>query len=136
MEWCKARARAQRWSEEVDILQEEQRRALMSLDYEAEVWQRRATLRLRIVNEVQVVTPPLDEGLRAYAAGQALMFTRLRNAFSELWFQDPVTWKPAAPQDDDADAANLQDEPENHYDNAGAAAAEDFYHVDDWYEVY
>ncbi|KAG1800908.1 uncharacterized protein HD556DRAFT_1430245 [Suillus plorans] len=43
IEWCKARARAARWSEEVDLLLEEMRRVLVYLEWEIEAWRSRAT---------------------------------------------------------------------------------------------
>ena len=46
VEFLKSRARAQRFAEEVQILQEEQRRVLRSLTLDAQVWERRAELAL------------------------------------------------------------------------------------------
>jgi hypothetical protein len=42
IEWCKARARAQRWSEEVRLLLEEMRRILEFLNWRATFWETRA----------------------------------------------------------------------------------------------
>ncbi|KAG1851559.1 hypothetical protein C8R48DRAFT_750003 [Suillus tomentosus] len=41
IEWCKARARAARWSEEVDLLLEEMRRVLAYLEWEIGAWRSR-----------------------------------------------------------------------------------------------
>jgi hypothetical protein len=38
VEWCKARARAMHWSEEVELLQEEMRRVLQFFGWQATWW--------------------------------------------------------------------------------------------------
>ena len=38
IEWCKARARANRWTEEVDLLKEEMRRTEQFLEWHANWW--------------------------------------------------------------------------------------------------
>ncbi|KAG2028626.1 hypothetical protein BDR03DRAFT_818726, partial [Suillus americanus] len=38
VEWCKSRARALRWAEEVDLLQEEMRRVLQFFNWQANWW--------------------------------------------------------------------------------------------------
>ncbi|OAX30590.1 hypothetical protein K503DRAFT_669748, partial [Rhizopogon vinicolor AM-OR11-026] len=38
IEWCKARERAMRWAEEVELLKEEMRRILQYLEWEAALW--------------------------------------------------------------------------------------------------
>ncbi|KAG1809744.1 hypothetical protein EV424DRAFT_1473851 [Suillus variegatus] len=45
IEWCKARARANRWSEEVELLQEEMRRVSAFLEWQTEWWEDRASPR-------------------------------------------------------------------------------------------
>ncbi|KAG2066650.1 hypothetical protein BDR04DRAFT_1233833 [Suillus decipiens] len=45
IEWCKARARAARRSEEVDLLLEEMRRVLGYLEWEIGAWRSRVTMR-------------------------------------------------------------------------------------------
>ncbi|KAF7288787.1 CxC2 domain-containing protein [Mycena indigotica] len=42
VEWCKARARKERWDEEVELLREEMKRVLRYLRWEQQEWQRRA----------------------------------------------------------------------------------------------
>ncbi|KAK7050421.1 CxC2 domain-containing protein [Favolaschia claudopus] len=42
IEWTKARARARRWEEEVQLLEEEYRRVLISFEHEASGWEERA----------------------------------------------------------------------------------------------
>ncbi|RDX44815.1 hypothetical protein OH76DRAFT_1328515, partial [Lentinus brumalis] len=39
VEWCKARARAQRWTEECELLQEEMRRVLQYHEWRADWWE-------------------------------------------------------------------------------------------------
>ncbi|KAG1866481.1 hypothetical protein C8R48DRAFT_747671 [Suillus tomentosus] len=60
VEWCKARARANRWSEEVELLLEEMRRVIVFLKWQAEWWGgRRSSRASESVAE--------QEGLAAYA---------------------------------------------------------------------
>ncbi|KAJ8701131.1 hypothetical protein PTI98_002092 [Pleurotus ostreatus] len=54
IEWCKARARAQRWQEECMLLTEEMRRVVQFHTWQAKVWEDRATA-------------STNEGARAYA---------------------------------------------------------------------
>ena len=42
IEWCRVRARAMRWSEEVLLLREEMRRVLVFLEWQATWWEKRA----------------------------------------------------------------------------------------------
>ncbi|KAG1721861.1 uncharacterized protein EDB91DRAFT_1210239 [Suillus paluster] len=44
LEWCKARAHAHRWSEEVELLLEEMRRVIVFLKWQAAWWKERETL--------------------------------------------------------------------------------------------
>ncbi|KAJ7207760.1 hypothetical protein B0H12DRAFT_1034419, partial [Mycena haematopus] len=64
MEWTKARARADRWREEIILLEEEMRRVLQYCAWKASWWDQRADARTG-------VAPELAEGLRAYATEQA-----------------------------------------------------------------
>ncbi|KAJ7731090.1 hypothetical protein B0H14DRAFT_3097890 [Mycena olivaceomarginata] len=64
VEWAKARARAERWREELILLEEEMRRVLEFCAWKAHWWDDRAEAR-------SDVTPELAEGLRAYALAQA-----------------------------------------------------------------
>ncbi|KAG6808450.1 hypothetical protein H0H92_004084 [Tricholoma furcatifolium] len=70
LEWMKARARAERWTEEVILLEEEMRRVLEYCAWQAAWWDQQATCR-------STNSAALDEGLRAFAAEQAHM-ERLR----------------------------------------------------------
>ncbi|KAI6096537.1 hypothetical protein EDD16DRAFT_1719774 [Pisolithus croceorrhizus] len=78
IEWCKARARAHRWAEEVDLLLEEKRRTLQFLEWDATRWAERA-------EAITDRDKPLNEGLRAYAERQANIRRRLGVSFMHTW---------------------------------------------------
>jgi hypothetical protein len=94
VEWCKARARAMRWSEEVDLLQEEMRRVLQFFDWQATWWNSQKERRL---------AEPAEErdGLRAYAARQGSLRRNFHWHFSRLWepylSQTAATPRPSNP---------------------------------------
>ncbi|KAJ7462586.1 hypothetical protein FB451DRAFT_991024, partial [Mycena latifolia] len=64
VEWMKARARADRWREELILVDEEMQRVLVYCTWKANCWTDRVALR-------EDVSPELPEGLRAYALEQA-----------------------------------------------------------------
>ncbi|KAH7905178.1 hypothetical protein BJ138DRAFT_1231765, partial [Hygrophoropsis aurantiaca] len=70
VEWCKARSRAMRWSEEVELLFEEKRRTLKFLDWQAKWWTAHA-------NVDWIEDPLLKEGALAYAHRQASLRRKL-----------------------------------------------------------
>lgn len=78
IEWCKARARAKRWSEEVDLLLEEMRRICAFLEWQAGSWDRLA-YRQGVPEDVQ------RDGLAAYAKKQASIKREMRGRFTEQW---------------------------------------------------
>jgi hypothetical protein len=78
VEWAKSMARADRWEEDVVMLDEEMRRVLAFCEWKADWWMRQVPLR-------QGVTGPLAEGLNAYAAEQADMERWIHKAWSEKW---------------------------------------------------
>ncbi|KAG2108722.1 uncharacterized protein F5147DRAFT_745699 [Suillus discolor] len=73
IEWCKARACASCWSEEVKLLLEEMRRA----------WQCRATLH-------QLMKRQEQEGLAAYTFCQAGLHADMRLSFQGMWNDVPI----------------------------------------------
>ena len=86
-EWAKSRARANRCKEEVLLLREEMRRVLVFLEWKSEWWVERQELREGLLRD-------LDEGLRAFAMGQADLQRRLAVRFREIWkgsLQDEAT---------------------------------------------
>ncbi|KAH7917830.1 hypothetical protein BV22DRAFT_1108497 [Leucogyrophana mollusca] len=78
LEWCKARARAMRWTEEVELLFEEKRRVLQFMDWQSRWWLERA-------GSVVVEESTLAEGLQAYAQRQAALRRSLGDYFAHVW---------------------------------------------------
>ncbi|KAF7420750.1 hypothetical protein PC9H_011268 [Pleurotus ostreatus] len=68
VEWVKARARAERWREEVLLLEEEMRRSIAYCEWKAMYWDNAATTRSRPPESNDLA---LFEGVRAYAYRQA-----------------------------------------------------------------
>ncbi|KAJ7704636.1 hypothetical protein B0H14DRAFT_2647595 [Mycena olivaceomarginata] len=64
VEWCRARARKVRWSEEVMLLREEMRRVLRYLAWQGVWWRAHALLR-------SDVSRSITAGIEAYALKQA-----------------------------------------------------------------
>ncbi|KAJ7041928.1 hypothetical protein C8F04DRAFT_946399 [Mycena alexandri] len=77
VEWSRAKARKNRWDEEVELLREEMRRVLRYLVWETGRWERLG----REAADRSDVTPDLRDGLRAYAAKQADMHRELGSLF-------------------------------------------------------
>jgi hypothetical protein len=73
VEWCKARARAMRWGEEVELLQEEVRRVLCFMRWHADWWHKKKTIFYD------------DEGLNTYAGRQAQLREDLTACFKKMW---------------------------------------------------
>ncbi|KAG1760085.1 hypothetical protein EV702DRAFT_1208029 [Suillus placidus] len=78
VEWCKARARAMRWAEEVELLQEEMRRVTCFLRWHASWWNQKTA-------EQMLGTTADDEGLGAYAYRQARLRDDLADCFENKW---------------------------------------------------
>ncbi|KAG1875869.1 hypothetical protein C8R48DRAFT_745561 [Suillus tomentosus] len=78
VEWCKARARHNRWQEEIQLLLVEMQRVLAFLAWEARQWDKRATLRM-------VERSEYAEGLIAYANRQAAIRRGLSASFLGMW---------------------------------------------------
>ena len=82
VEWAKAKARADRWEEEVILLDEEMRRVLVFCGWKNTWWKEQIANR----PEGSVgVSPELAEGLSAYAESQAAMETALAVSFAGKW---------------------------------------------------
>ena len=82
VEWAKSRARAGRCREEVLLLKEEMRRVAVFLDWKTTWWMDRRNMRAGVGNGV---SKDLQEGLTAYAEGQADIQKSLREHFCMLW---------------------------------------------------
>ncbi|KAG1765487.1 hypothetical protein EV702DRAFT_67561 [Suillus placidus] len=81
IEWCKARARAMRWAEEVELLKEEMRRILQFFEWRAQCWDERG-----LEDALHdVVDDDEREGLLAYAKRQASLCRRLAESFRTSW---------------------------------------------------
>ncbi|KAG1801184.1 hypothetical protein EV424DRAFT_1474766 [Suillus variegatus] len=83
VEWCKTRARQNRWSEEVRLLLEEMRRVLAFFNWQVQWWEDHISLRTLTRLEV-------TEGLIAYAKRQAFIRRRLSASFREKWKDVPA----------------------------------------------
>ncbi|KAG1735743.1 uncharacterized protein EDB91DRAFT_1238195 [Suillus paluster] len=83
LEWCKARAHAHRWSEEVELLLEEMRQVLAFLRWQGSWWKERMTLRM-------LNSAPAQEGLSAYACRQSALHVLLIAKFQRLWSDVPT----------------------------------------------
>ncbi|KAJ6585954.1 hypothetical protein B0H19DRAFT_1250699 [Mycena capillaripes] len=86
IEWAKARARARRWTEEVDLLEEEMRRILVFLEWKAQWWRERKGLRPDIAEDAEMV-----EGFNAYAERQSSIQEKMKQRFETNW-SDVATW--------------------------------------------
>lgn len=82
-EWAKSHARAARWTEEVMLLKEEMRRTIAFLNWRADWWEKKPT-------RWPGITVQLEEGIRAYAYGQAKQQRNLALHFASLW-KDPLS---------------------------------------------
>lgn len=78
VEWSKTRARALRWGEEVQLLEEEMRRVLVFLEWRSRWWQAQSHRR-------SVLDEELRTALVAYASKQAAIFMRLAAKFAKSW---------------------------------------------------
>jgi len=79
VEWAQCVARADRWGEEVILLQEEMRRAVQFLEWQSNDWFAKADSR------IGAVTPAVHAGLSAYANKQGSVFHNLAVRFSQRW---------------------------------------------------
>ncbi|KAJ7175314.1 hypothetical protein C8R46DRAFT_1213798 [Mycena filopes] len=100
VEWAKAKARKNRWDEEVNLLREEMRRLLRYLRWEESEWDARAALAR------PDVTGTIEAGLRAYALRQGAMYRDL-GAFYFAQLNAPLGKAAAALQLDDEDLPSL-----------------------------
>jgi hypothetical protein len=101
LEWCKSRARAMRWTEEISLLAEEWYRALRFFEFVARVWDKRTQQTFDDdspnsagVNgsekplgeqESVMVTPEVTEGRVSYAKRQAGIFRSMGARCSDAW---------------------------------------------------
>lgn len=97
IEWCKSRARAKRWEEEVDLLQEEMRRVKESFSYQANEWDKHAeNVSWNIpggsdyeAGTLYEVDDGVIHGRAAYAREQAAQFRTMRAWCERAWANVP-----------------------------------------------
>ncbi|KAG1778278.1 hypothetical protein EV702DRAFT_1026696 [Suillus placidus] len=78
IEWCKARARANRWTEEVQLLLEEMQRVREFLSWHATWWDEQAGRRTGLPDAE-------SEGIKGYAKRQASLRRNLQITFNDMW---------------------------------------------------
>ncbi|KAJ7035477.1 hypothetical protein C8F04DRAFT_1182381 [Mycena alexandri] len=100
VEWAKAKARKNRWEEEVNLLREEMRRLLRYLTWETGEWGARAGM------DRSDVPAAVQAGLRAYARKQAEMYRSL-GAFYFEQLSAPLEKAATALQVEDDDLPSL-----------------------------
>ncbi|KAJ7212313.1 hypothetical protein GGX14DRAFT_564781 [Mycena pura] len=83
VEWSKARARRDRWNEEVRFLREEMKRVLRSLATVQAEWERRAVKR-------GGVEEGLEAGLKAYALRQVSVHRKIAEVFYRRWSKSMI----------------------------------------------
>ncbi|KAG1720647.1 hypothetical protein EDB19DRAFT_1646955, partial [Suillus lakei] len=88
VEWCKARARAHQWEEEVLLLHEEMHHVLAFFEWQAGWWDKQGAQR-------QFVSHEFTEGALAYALHQATLHCRMSTHFRSLWEAVP-SWTPTS----------------------------------------
>ena len=79
VEWAKAHARANRWQEEVLLVQEEMRRVIAFLDWKATWWRSQGHRRSDVQDDIKA-------SLTAYAARQSHLMQHLAETFAALWY--------------------------------------------------
>ncbi|KAJ7798239.1 hypothetical protein B0H14DRAFT_3492715 [Mycena olivaceomarginata] len=84
IDWAKTRAKAMRYAEEVDLLEEEMRRVKQFLDWHAGWWRSLVGLRSSGQDEA------LREGHTVYAAKQAAYLDGMRDSFATMWRDIPT----------------------------------------------
>ncbi|KAJ6503653.1 hypothetical protein C8R45DRAFT_818086 [Mycena sanguinolenta] len=114
IEWAKTRARAMRWAEEVDLLEEEMRRTAAFLRWRSDWWMQR-------VNGRCLPAGPQHEGEAAYATRQAGIHATLAMEFVTQWegLGDLICRGRAGElaEDERDELAEEQDEEEEEEDN-------------------
>ena len=91
VEWCKAQERAKRYEEEVELVVEEMRRTLVSLEADALEWERRAASSISL----PAVEAATAIGIASYAYKQAEVRHKLARTFIDDWYgileEQPLT---------------------------------------------
>ena len=82
VEWAQCIARANRWEEEIVLLQEEMRRVVDFLEWRSCDWLSKVDARARL----ETITPGVRAGLLAYARKQGSVFHSLAVQFCQRWY--------------------------------------------------
>jgi hypothetical protein len=91
-EWAKSKAHAARWAKEVQLLVEEMRWVITFLDWKAHWWIKQGNARSG------QLAADIADGVSAYAAKQAHVFSALAGSFAAKWYPVllanglPVEW--------------------------------------------
>ena len=85
-EWMTCRARADRWMEEEELLQEEMRRVITYLLWKSRTWSEKVGVR------VGSCTPDIQHGVDAYAHKQASIHRGLAISFASKWLPYLHAW--------------------------------------------
>ena len=78
-EWTTCRARADRWMEEEELLQEEMRRVIIYLEWKSRTWSEKVGVR------ASSCTPDIQHGIDAYARKQADIHHGVAVSFANQW---------------------------------------------------
>ena len=84
VEWCKARARAHRWEEEVRLLFEEKKRTLRFLEWHANWWADHTS--------IMITDQTLSKGYHVYAERQVELRCRIGMSFADMWGNMQHVW--------------------------------------------
>jgi len=120
VEWAKSRARVGRCREEVLLLKEEMRRVVAFLEWKAAWWMDRRNMR---GGTSDVISKGLQEGLSAYAEGQADLQKTLREHFCMLW-RMPLVGNGDASHDNGGNSSD-EDDGGNEEEDGGETEGED-----------
>lgn len=80
VEWAKARARAERWEEEVQLVYEEMRRTIVYCRWKANWWRERATPGVR-----SAVSAELQDGMAGYSGEHAALEDAMGDTLEKKW---------------------------------------------------
>lgn len=78
VEWARSQARAERWREDILLLEDEMRRVIEYFEWKATWWRKQAA-------RCSELATALQRGLGAYAEFQASIFERLASHCAKLW---------------------------------------------------
>lgn len=78
-EWMTCRARADRWKEEEELLQEEMRRVVVYLEWKSCTWSEKVGIR------ADFCAPDIQRGVDAYARKQAYIHREISISFASQW---------------------------------------------------